>query len=88
MTYDTDYPKSRIGRGNPYMQCSECGVSEPEINGNIYNHREWCSYRIRKLNRQLYSSRLLDVLEEFDVMNDDLFQALENLMGEEYYSGN
>lgn len=87
MTYDTGYPKSKIG-GNFYMQCSECGVSEPEINGNIYNHREWCLYRIRKLGRQLYSSRLLDVLEEFDVMDEHLFQALENLINEVYPDGN
>ena len=46
--YCVDYPKKAIGKGNPYYRCAFCGVSDPEINGQIENHRPWCKYRILK----------------------------------------
>jgi len=45
---DFDYPKEPIGGGNPYYCCSYCKRSDPEINGYIGNHPEWCWYRILK----------------------------------------
>lgn len=45
--YRTDYPTKPIGGDNPYYQCAECGVSEPEINGAVENHREWCAWRLK-----------------------------------------
>lgn len=47
--YLTDYDKQPIGGDNPYYQCSSCFVSEPQINGNVLNHTENCTYRRDKL---------------------------------------
>ena len=47
-TYYSDYPNEPIGGGNPYYCCSHCKVSDPQINGKIENHRDWCEYRIEK----------------------------------------
>ena len=49
--YHDDYPKEPIGGGNPYYCCSHCGISDPQINGEIKNHAEWCEYRIQKLEQ-------------------------------------
>lgn len=46
--YDDDYPKQKIGHGNPYYCCASCGRSVPEINGQLSNHREDCEYRKSK----------------------------------------
>lgn len=48
MTYYSDYPNEPIGRGNPYYRCSLCGISDPQINGKIENHRPECLYRQAK----------------------------------------
>jgi len=48
MTYYDDYPKKPMGKPNPYYGCAYCGVSDPQINGDIYNHHEDCEYRIIK----------------------------------------
>lgn len=48
MTYYNDYDNEPIGRGNPYYRCVHCKVSDPEINGSIEGHQEWCEYRKRK----------------------------------------
>ncbi len=51
--YYCDYPKEPIGGDNPYCRCFYCKRSDPQINGKIKNHAEWCEYRIQnelKLN--------------------------------------
>jgi hypothetical protein len=48
MTYYSDYPTEPIGGRNPYYRCAYCKVSAPEINGDLYKHREYCEYRIIK----------------------------------------
>lgn len=48
MDYHHDYDNEPIGGGNPYYRCVHCKVSDPEINGSIEGHREWCEYRKRK----------------------------------------
>lgn len=48
MKYRDDYPKKRIGKGNPYYECACCGVSDPEINGRIEGHRVYCEWRKRE----------------------------------------
>lgn len=48
ITYFADYPTKPIGKGNPYDCCASCGVSVPEINGSLVNHRRECAYRIQK----------------------------------------
>ena len=48
-TYRTDYPKKRIGGGNPYYKCAKCGVSDPEINGRLDGHRDSCSWANHQL---------------------------------------
>ena len=40
-----DYPRKKIGKGNPYSCCAHCGVSDPAINGKLENHAEHCEYR-------------------------------------------
>lgn len=50
--YDDDYPKRKIGGGNPYWCCAYCGISDPQINGQIKNHASHCEYRIRKLQQE------------------------------------
>jgi hypothetical protein len=45
MKYYTDYPREKISEKNPYYCCSYCKVSDPEINGQLKNHEEWCQYR-------------------------------------------
>lgn len=42
--YDS-YPSEPIGGGNPSYRCSYCGVSDPEINGRLEGHGEWCEWR-------------------------------------------
>lgn len=49
-TYRPDYPKKRIGGGNPYYKCARCGVSEPEINGQLDGHRDSCSWANHQRN--------------------------------------
>ncbi len=45
MTYYFDYPKEKIGGGNPYYRCSACGLADPQINGALDGHRTSCSWR-------------------------------------------
>lgn len=52
MEYDTGYPKKPIGKGNPYYCCAYCGISDPQINGDIKKHAPWCKYRIEKENKK------------------------------------
>ena len=44
--YYNDYPTEPIGGDNPYYRCSYCKISDPQINGYLENHEEWCEYRI------------------------------------------
>ena len=44
--YYNDYPTEPIGGDNPYYRCSYCKISDPQINGQLKNHAEWCEYRI------------------------------------------
>ena len=53
MTYNDSYPKKPIGKGNPYHMCALCKKSDPEINVQIKNHAEWCSWR--KKQEQKYN---------------------------------
>jgi hypothetical protein len=50
--YHGDYVSVPIGGGNPYYCCADCGISDPQINGRIKGHAEWCKYRIRKENER------------------------------------
>lgn len=43
--YRSDYPKEPIGGGNPYWRCSDCKISDPQINGSVSNHAPWCRWR-------------------------------------------
>jgi len=44
MLESSDYPKKKLGQGNPYYGCAECGRSDPEINGDSKKHEKYCSY--------------------------------------------
>lgn len=48
MTYDADYPKKPMGGGNPYYSCAYCGITDPQINGQVKNHSKQCQYRLFK----------------------------------------
>lgn len=54
--YDSNYPKKKIGHGNPYYCCLHCGVSDPQINGQLKNHLSTCEYRIKKETVPTYSN--------------------------------
>ena len=52
--YYSDYPTvPSEDPGNPYYECAHCGRTDPQINGEIKNHAEWCEYRINKENGSL-----------------------------------
>lgn len=42
MTFWAGYDKKRIGKGNPYYCCRGCGLSDPEINGDVNRHGPGC----------------------------------------------
>jgi hypothetical protein len=69
--YYNDYPKEPIGGRNPYYCCSYCGKSDPEINGEIKNHHEWCEYRILK---ELMKEKAKEVLYAYMDVEKDLSQ--------------
>ena len=46
--YYSDYPKEPIGGSNPYYKCLACGVSDPQINGQLENHAKDCDWVIQK----------------------------------------
>lgn len=47
--YHSDYPSVPTDEpSNPYYMCAHCGITDPQINGEIKNHQEWCEYRIKK----------------------------------------
>ena len=46
--YYDDYPTEPIGGGNPYYRCVHCGRSQPQINGYLNRHEQWCEYRMQK----------------------------------------
>lgn len=43
-----DFPKAPIGGRNPYQCCTQCGHSEPAINGRLEGHSSMCVYRLAK----------------------------------------
>ncbi len=43
--YRDDYPKKPIGGDNPYYCCEYCGISDPQINGELKNHHIDCEWR-------------------------------------------
>lgn len=46
--YYFDYPKERIGKGNPYYRCIYCKRSDPEINGKLEGHSKDCKWRLER----------------------------------------
>jgi len=55
--YDDSYPKKRLGKNNPYYGCESCGVSDPQISGNLDNHAancEWVRNRRIQLKQPLF----------------------------------
>jgi hypothetical protein len=74
--YYHDYPNEPIGGDNPYYRCSYCKRSDPEINGYLERHEEWCEYRIKKLEelemtnklppKVGYIIRLAEIIREVD----------------------
>lgn len=39
------YENEPIRGGNPYWRCKACKRSDPEINGRLEGHLDWCSWR-------------------------------------------
>lgn len=46
--YCTDYPSEPIGADNPYYCCSSCGRSDPQINGRLDGHHDFCEWAKKK----------------------------------------
>lgn len=82
--YDTGYPSVPIGGENPYYKCQYCGKSDPEINGILTNHLSTCTYRIRRESEPGSVVKLGEVLEWFGVMDDELYDALKELIVSEH----
>jgi len=87
----TDYPSLPMGGGNPYYACSYCGVTDPQINGDLLNHKESCAYRKGNLNNLFLTAdkttdrtedlnALFDVLSEYGESDIRLGQAISNAM--------
>lgn len=71
-TYYSDYDNEPIGRDNPYYRCVHCKVSDPEINGRLEGHREWCEYRIKK-------EKELEILKTEDINIKDILFVLNDI---------
>jgi len=49
MAYHSDYDSVPTDEpSNPYYCCVHCHITDPQINGEIEGHAEWCDYRIKK----------------------------------------
>lgn len=42
------YPTEPIGGGNPYYCCASCGRSDPQINGRLDGHYDFCEWAKNK----------------------------------------
>lgn len=49
--YFCDYTNEKIGGGNPYYKCSSCGISDPQINGQLKNHADYCLWAAEKFDQ-------------------------------------
>ena len=47
-----DYESVPIG-DNPYYMCSKCGISDPQINGNLFGHSPHCEYIEQEIKKIL-----------------------------------
>ena len=65
--YYLDYPKMKIGEGNPYYCCRDCGISEPAINGELDGHQDWCKWRKEK-----ESDLIPENIESWTISTEDL----------------
>jgi hypothetical protein len=79
--YYHDYPNEPIGGDNPYYRCSYCKRSDPEINGYLERHEEWCEYRIKKTGGTGMTNTAYQIWETFKAElivepTDDMKEAL------------
>ena len=79
--YYHDYPNEPIGGDNPYYRCSYCKRSDPEINGYLERHEEWCEYRIKKTRGTGMTNTAYQIWETFKAElivepTDDMKEAL------------
>lgn len=51
--YDSGYNNKPIGGDNPYYACTKCGISDPQINGSVFNHGRGCKYALRRVKECL-----------------------------------
>ncbi len=77
--HHSDYPKRPIGGGNPYHCCAHCGRSDPEINGVIEKHEEWCEYRIKKLSIGKTAVKVYAVMEGWSAEGEGSGEDIESL---------
>ncbi len=70
-TYYSDYDNEPIGGSNSYYRCVYCKVSDPEINGRLEGHREWCEYRLRKEKElKISETEGINIKDILFVLND------------------
>lgn len=72
LTSYSKYENEPIGNGNPYYMCSECKLSDPQINGFILNHKTFCSYYVN-----LFKETLTE--EEFSLYYEELKKRFSKL---------
>jgi hypothetical protein len=85
--YYHDYPNEPIGGDNPYYRCSYCKRSDPEINGYLERHEEWCEYRIKKTGGTGMTNTAYQIWETFKSElivepTDDMKEALATAIRE------
>jgi len=90
--YYDDYPKQKIGKGNPYYCCADCGVSAPEINGRISGHRYYCRWRKQMENglienhevfkrlkfTEMEKNFMIQLLSVFEENKDDMYYEIDS----------
>jgi glutamine amidotransferase-like uncharacterized protein len=59
------YENEPLGGGNPYYCCSSCGISDPAINGHLFNHSNYCEHLQDTLKKIIVPSLIEDVYEHF-----------------------
>lgn len=74
-SYDSGYPTKPIGGGNPCYCCASCEVSDPQINGQLENHTEWCEYR-KKKEAEKTTSNLKDENDWLKYLLKQIIQSL------------
>jgi hypothetical protein len=78
--YYNDYPKIKIGKGNPYYMC-KCGVSDPQINGKLENHSSDCEWALNKHKEvNMKNNKLWRIAETLEILSLELDCSVKEIV--------